>query len=177
MPAEVWDDAERLERYVGRWSRLVAREFVAWLHVPPGGRWLDVGSGTGAVSQTGDEASIQKPFGFSTSYTAMIITNFDQADVRGYMLSLDYDLARVGFEGVRFHAAWGKGNGAPDLANGGFADQDELDLRFVYEPHRGRLQGLRVELEYIDWQVFDQPFPNDDLDQVRAIVNYTVPLL
>jgi hypothetical protein len=49
------------------------------------------------------------------------------------------------------------GTGVPDLlTNGGFADQDELDLRFVYEPHRGRLQGLRVELEYIDWQVFDQ---------------------
>lgn len=32
---------------------------------------------TGAVSETGDEASIQKPFGFSPSYTAMIITNFD----------------------------------------------------------------------------------------------------
>jgi hypothetical protein len=132
---------------------------------------------TGAVSQTGDEASIQKPFGFSTSYTAMIITNFDQADVAAYMLSLDYDLARLGFEGVRFHAAWGKGNGTPDLfTNGGFADQDELDLRFVYEPHRGRLQGLRVEVEYIDWQVFDQ-LPSDNLDQLRAIVNYTVPLL
>jgi len=133
---------------------------------------------TGAVSETGDEASIQKPFGYSTSYTAMIITNFEQADVRAYMLSLDYDFGRLGFEGVRFHAAWGKGNGTPDLAtNGGFADQDELDLRFVYEPHRGRLQGLRVEVEYIDWQVFDLPSPSDDLSQFRTIVNYSVPLL
>ncbi len=133
---------------------------------------------TGAVSETGDQADIQKPFGFSTSYTAMIITNFDQADVRAYMLALSYDFGRLGFEGVRFHAAWGKGNGTPDLAtNGGFADQDELDLRFVYEPHRGRLQGLRVELEYIDWQVFDQPSPSDDLSQFRTIVNYSVPLL
>ena len=31
MTPDVWDDAERLERYVGRWSRLVAREFVDWL--------------------------------------------------------------------------------------------------------------------------------------------------
>jgi len=36
---------------------------------------------------------------------------------------------------------------------------------------------LRLELEYIDWQVFDQPFPSDDLDQFRTIVNYSVPLL
>ena len=52
MSAEVWDDAERLERYVGRWSRLVAREFVAWLDVLAGGRWLDVGCGSGALTET-----------------------------------------------------------------------------------------------------------------------------
>jgi hypothetical protein len=133
---------------------------------------------TGAVSETGDEASIQKPFGSSPSYTAMIVSSFEQAGVRAYMLSLSYDFGRLGLEGVKFHAAWGKGTGVPDLlTNGGFADQDELDLRFVYEPHRGRLQGLRVELEYIDWQVFGQPSPSDDLKQFRAIVNYSVPLL
>ena len=51
------------------------------------------------------------------------------------------------------------------------------ELRFVYEPHRGKLQGLRVELEYVDWQVFDQDFPRDALTEFRAIVNYSVPLL
>ena len=39
------------EPYVGRWSRLVAREFVTWLGVPPNRDWLDVGSGTGALSE------------------------------------------------------------------------------------------------------------------------------
>jgi SAM-dependent methyltransferase len=37
---------------VSRWSRLVGKEFLAWLAVPPGGRWLDVGCGTGALSET-----------------------------------------------------------------------------------------------------------------------------
>ncbi|WP_244501025.1 OprD family outer membrane porin [Methyloceanibacter marginalis] len=134
---------------------------------------------TGAMSKTGDAADIQKPFGYSTSYTALVVTNFDQADVQAYLVRLSYDLERLGLEGVRLEAAWGKGSGTPDLAtNGGFADQEELDLRFVYEPHRGKLQGLRVEVEYIDWQVFDNPtLPSDDLDQFRAIVNYAVPLL
>ena len=40
------------ERYVGRWSRLVAREFVGWLALPTGARWLDVGCGTGVLSAT-----------------------------------------------------------------------------------------------------------------------------
>jgi len=47
---EVWASGDAYEPYVGRWSRLVARELLAWLGRPPGGRWLDVGSGTGALS-------------------------------------------------------------------------------------------------------------------------------
>ncbi|MGH6914565.1 MAG: class I SAM-dependent methyltransferase, partial [Geminicoccales bacterium] len=38
-------------RYVGRWSRLVGREFLDWLGLPPGLRWLDVGCGTGELSR------------------------------------------------------------------------------------------------------------------------------
>jgi SAM-dependent methyltransferase len=47
-----WDSGDAYEPYVGRWSRLVAREFVRWLAVPPAGRWLDVGCGTGALTKT-----------------------------------------------------------------------------------------------------------------------------
>jgi trans-aconitate methyltransferase len=46
-----WAGSDAYERYVGRWSRRVAAEFVEWLAVPPGQRWLDVGCGTGALSQ------------------------------------------------------------------------------------------------------------------------------
>ena len=46
-----WDSGIAYEPYVGRWSRLVAHEFVLGLAVPPESRWLDVGSGTGALSQ------------------------------------------------------------------------------------------------------------------------------
>ncbi len=48
---EVWASGAAYEPYVGRWSRLVAREFLRWLNVPPVSRWLDVGCGTGALSQ------------------------------------------------------------------------------------------------------------------------------
>ena len=46
-----WAGSDAYERYIGRWSRLVADEFVMWIEVPPGRRWLDVGCGTGALSQ------------------------------------------------------------------------------------------------------------------------------
>jgi SAM-dependent methyltransferase len=48
---DVWAVGSAYESYVGRWSRLVARDFLAWLMVPAGHRWLDVGCGTGALSQ------------------------------------------------------------------------------------------------------------------------------
>lgn len=47
-----WASGDAYEPYVGRWSRLVAREFLSWLKVPKNLRWLDVGCGTGALSQT-----------------------------------------------------------------------------------------------------------------------------
>lgn len=47
---DAWARGEAYEPYVGRWSRLVAREFLAWLDLPTGLRWLDVGAGTGALS-------------------------------------------------------------------------------------------------------------------------------
>jgi SAM-dependent methyltransferase len=49
---ELWASGAAYEPYVGRWSRPVAVEFLRWLGRPPGGDWLDVGCGTGAVTQT-----------------------------------------------------------------------------------------------------------------------------
>jgi SAM-dependent methyltransferase len=48
---DVWASGDAYEPYVGRWSRLIARDFVDWLGASAGQRWLDVGCGTGALSQ------------------------------------------------------------------------------------------------------------------------------
>jgi len=48
--SDTWERGSPYERYVGRWSRKVAPEFLAWLGIPPRQRWLDVGCGTGALS-------------------------------------------------------------------------------------------------------------------------------
>lgn len=47
-----WASGDLYESYMGRWSRRVAREFINWLAVPAGSQWLDVGCGTGSLSQT-----------------------------------------------------------------------------------------------------------------------------
>jgi SAM-dependent methyltransferase len=45
-----WTSGSAYESYIGRWSRLVAPEFLDWLGIPPGRRWLDTGCGTGALT-------------------------------------------------------------------------------------------------------------------------------
>ena len=47
----VWRATDAYEAYVGRWSRPLAEAFLAWFAVPAAGRWLDVGCGTGALTE------------------------------------------------------------------------------------------------------------------------------
>jgi SAM-dependent methyltransferase len=67
-PEDTWANGANYEYYMGRWSRLVARKFVEWLDIPLGSKWLDVGCGTGILSQTIlDIASPQKVLGIDSS--------------------------------------------------------------------------------------------------------------
>jgi trans-aconitate methyltransferase len=45
-----WSNGTAYEGFVGRWSRVVAAEFLDWLDVPAGRRWVDVGCGTGVLT-------------------------------------------------------------------------------------------------------------------------------
>jgi len=44
-------DGASYERYMGRWSQLAGKSFLAWLAPKPGLRWLDVGCGNGASTE------------------------------------------------------------------------------------------------------------------------------
>jgi SAM-dependent methyltransferase len=52
VAGEAWGAGELYEPYVGRWSRRIAAVFCAWLEPEPGRQWLDVGCGTGALTET-----------------------------------------------------------------------------------------------------------------------------
>lgn len=50
MNEDRWRDATAYDRYMGRWSRLLAVEFLSWLKVPQAANWLEIGCGTGALT-------------------------------------------------------------------------------------------------------------------------------
>ncbi len=47
----VFRATDAYEAYVGRWSRPLAEAFLDWFAAPAGGRWVDVGCGTGALTE------------------------------------------------------------------------------------------------------------------------------
>jgi len=49
---KMFTDGAGYERMMGRWSRIAGGVFLDWLNAPPGLRWLDVGCGNGAFTET-----------------------------------------------------------------------------------------------------------------------------
>ena len=48
---DIWQTGDAYEYYMGRWSRLVAKSFTNWLSPPSGVKWVDIGCGSGALSE------------------------------------------------------------------------------------------------------------------------------
>lgn len=50
-PKATFSDGAAYERLMGRWTQIVGGEFLDWLALAKGGDWLDVGCGTGALTE------------------------------------------------------------------------------------------------------------------------------
>jgi hypothetical protein len=133
---------------------------------------------TGGHSQVGRGADSRGPYGFKPTFTSMIISSFQRAGEKAYLASLSYNFSKLGLQGMKFYAAYGKGVDALGAKTGDpLSNRDELDLRLAFEPNSGPLVGLRAEVEYIDEHYDETDLPNNDLRPVRAIVNYKMLLL
>ena len=84
---ENWASGDAYEPYMGRWSRLAAREFLKWLEVPPGVSWLDVGCGTGALTQAIlEKASPKSVLGIDPSEGYLALASKQIQDTRAAFL-------------------------------------------------------------------------------------------
>ena len=126
MTVDPWVAGDLYERYVGRWSRLVAREFIAWLAPPPHLRWLDVGCGTGALSG-----------GILAAAAPASVTGIDPSAGFLELARAQLPEDRVGFETGEAQAL-PLGDGTVDVAVSG------LVLNFVPDPPRAVREMMRV---------------------------------
>jgi SAM-dependent methyltransferase len=79
-----WDDGIAYERYVGRWSRKVGKQFLTWLNPPDNAAWLDLGCGTGALTaQIVESCSPGRVIGVEPSEQFLAVARRDVRDSRG----------------------------------------------------------------------------------------------
>jgi SAM-dependent methyltransferase len=123
---DAWAAGALYEPYVGRWSRLVARELLEWLSIPVQKDWLDVGCGTGALSQIIFEHALPNAIKGIDSSTDFV--TYAKAHVGS---------ARVTFE-VRDIQALQIDSASFDVVVSG------LVLNFVLEPRRAVAEMARV---------------------------------
>ena len=113
---DVWEGGDSYEKYVGRWSRLVAKEFIRWLAILEDRQWLDVGCGTGALSQT-------------------ILTFAKPKEVKGIDRSeqfIDTARSRVNYSNVEFDT--GDAQALPVVSDRYDAAVSGLVLNFIPQP-------------------------------------------
>lgn len=48
---DAWSAGQSYEHYMGRWSRKIAAKFVDWVDAPSNVDWVEIGCGTGALTQ------------------------------------------------------------------------------------------------------------------------------
>jgi len=51
MAMDRWTSGADYDRWMGRWSRVLAQEFLTWLNLPAGLRWIDVCCGSGVLTE------------------------------------------------------------------------------------------------------------------------------
>lgn len=152
-----FDDGDAYDQYMGPWSRAVADPFLAWIAVPAGARWLDVGCGSGA-------------------FTAQVMRHAHPASVDGLDPSepqLAFARARDDLRTARFHVG--------DAMAMPFADATfdaavmPLVLFFVPDPARGVAEMVRVvggggTVAAYAWDMPGNGFPYEPLrDELRAM--------
>ena len=122
----MWASGAAYQPFIGRWSGLVAREFLGWLAVPPGRRWLDVGCGTGVLSRS-------------------ILDVTRPAEVLGVDSSAEYlAYARQQTTDARVRYVVGDARALPGNAGPFDAVVAGLVLNFVPEPGRALAEMQRV---------------------------------
>jgi SAM-dependent methyltransferase len=122
----IWASGAAYEPYVGRWSRLVARDFLAWLAVPSASRWLDVGCGTGALTAT--ILALAEPSAVTAIDASEGYVAYAREQVRDARADFQQaDAQQLPFESGRFDAA-----------------VSGLVLNFLPQPDRGLAEMARV---------------------------------
>jgi len=123
---DAWQSGTAYERFMGRWSVLIARKFLRWLEIAPARSWLDIGCGTGSL-------------------TRLILENYQPAEVISIDSSGEFiDYARLSLRDPAVSFRVGQAQ-ALELDSASMdAVVSGLVLNFVSQPEAALSEMLRV---------------------------------
>jgi SAM-dependent methyltransferase len=158
-----FDDGEAYERGMGIWSRLAGQVFLDWLACPPGLRWVDVGCGSGAV-------------------TELLVQRCAPAETQGIDPSpaqLAFARTRPGAQGATFLP--GDAMALPFDADRFDAAVMALVIFFVPDPAKGVAEMVRVvrpggTVAAYAWDILGGGFPFDPIQAELRDMGLTPPL-
>ena len=120
-----WQSGNSYEYYMGRWSRLVAESFIEWLSPSSGLKWLDIGCGSGALSEA-------------------IINNHEPAVLTAIDQSEDFVKTAQNRLGSRVHCRVGDALSLPLDNSSVNISVSGLVLNFMPEPEKALSEMRRV---------------------------------
>jgi len=128
-----------------------------------------------ALSTTGDERGIQKPYGNPANFLSVIVEDFDRAGEDAWLIGATHDFGQVGIGELSLFGNIVSGN-TPDSGPSASPDQVEYDLTVDYRMNRGWADRLwlRVRVAYVDQ---DEALGGNDFLDFRIIVNYDLETL
>ena len=120
-----WESGNSYEYYMGRWSRRVAESFIDWLSPSSGLKWLDIGCGSGALSEA-----------ILNNHEPAVLTAIDQSE--------DFVKTAQNRLGSRVHCRVGDALSLPLDNSSVNISVSGLVLNFIPEPEKALSEMRRV---------------------------------
>jgi hypothetical protein len=129
-----------------------------------------------AFSSTDDGARIRNPFGGYPGYLSLMVKSFNRAEEDAWLVGASYDFARIGVPGLSSFINYAQGN-TPDSGANASPDQSEFDITVDYRFQSDLLSGLwlRTRAAFVDQD--NDVAGAGDVDDIRIILNYELPIL
>jgi len=128
-----------------------------------------------AWSNTSGTGSIRSPWGGHSNYASLMLSDFDRAHEQAWLLSLAYDLSKIGYTGWLASTKYAIGN-TPDQGSKASPDQQEVDVGLHYGVKSGGWKNLTVRFR-LGWNDQTNSVAEKDRGFARFIVDYPLPLL
>lgn len=123
-----------------------------------------------------DDARIRNPFGGYPGYLSLMISSFNRAEEDGWLAGFSYDFSRLGIPGLSAFVNYADGD-TPDSGPLASPDQWEFDATVDYRFQSRPLKGLWIRARAATLDQDDDAPGANDVDDIRLIVNYEVPIL